>query len=88
MAVDGNVNNLLNTIVHDPVLSETVNETLTDSNTQSRSGVSPSTVETDNRSTNVNSPTVAVSTAIKKINADLTVLLKNFHQYLNAVVSR
>ena len=27
-AVDGNVNNLLNTIVHDPVLRETVNEIL------------------------------------------------------------
>ena len=87
-AVDGNVNNLLNTIVHDPVLRETVNEILTGSNTLSRSCVSPSTVETDYRSTNANSPTVVVSTAMKKLHADLTVLFKNFHQYLNAVVTR
>ena len=57
-AVDENVNNLLNTTVHHPVLRETINEILTGSNTQPGSSVSPSTIQNDNRSTNVTSPTV------------------------------
>lgn len=56
-AFDGNVNDLLNTIVRHPVLSGIINQILTGDNTQPRSSVSPSAVQTDNRSTNVTSVT-------------------------------
>ena len=56
MAADGNVNNLVNTIVHHPAFRETINAILTGSNTHPSSSVSPASVQTDNRSTNVTSP--------------------------------
>ena len=56
MAADGNVNNLANTVVHHPAFRETINAILTGSNTQPSSSVSPASVQTDNRSTNVTSP--------------------------------
>ena len=56
MAADGNVNNLVNTIVHHPAFRETVNAILSGSNTQPSSSVRLATDQTDNRSTNVTSP--------------------------------
>ena len=56
MAADGNVNDLVNTIVHHPAFRETINAILTGSNTQPNNSVSPASVQTDNRSTNVTSP--------------------------------
>ena len=56
MAADGNVNNLVNTIVHHPAFRETTNAILSVSSTQPNSSVSPATIQTDNRSTNVTSP--------------------------------
>ena len=56
MDADGNVNNLVNTIVHHPAFRETINAILSGSNTQPSSSVSPATDQTDNRSTNVTSP--------------------------------
>ena len=56
MAADGNVNNLVNTIVYHPAFRETINVILTGSNTQTSCSVSPASVQTDNRSTNVTSP--------------------------------
>ena len=50
MVAAGNVNNLVNAIVHHPALRETKNVILSGSNTQ-LSSVSPATVQTDNRST-------------------------------------
>ena len=55
MDADGNVNNLVNTIVHHPVFKETINAILSVSNTQPSTSVSPATDQTDNRSTNVTS---------------------------------
>ena len=56
MAADGNVNNLGNTIVHHLAFREATNAILTGSNTQPHSSVSPVSVQTDNRSTNITSP--------------------------------
>ena len=49
MVAAGNVNNLVNAIVHHPAFRETKNVILLGSNTQ-LSSVSPATVQTDNRS--------------------------------------
>ena len=56
MAADGNVSNLVNTIVHYPALKETLNAILSGSYAQASSSVSPATVHIDNRSTNATSP--------------------------------
>ena len=56
MASDGNVNNLVNTIVHHPGFRETINAILSGSSTQPSSSLSSATIQTDNRSTNVTSP--------------------------------
>ena len=75
---DGNVNNLLNTIVRPPVLSGTINQILTGSNTQPRSSVSPSTVQTDDRSTNVTSATGTSIYCTEKNQRQFAALLQNF----------
>ena len=77
-AFDGNVNNLLNTIVRPPVLSGTINQILTGSNTQPRSSVSPSTVQTDNRSTNATSATGTSIYCTEKNQRQFAALLQNF----------
>ena len=56
MAINGNVNNIVNTIVHHTASRETINAILSCSNTQLSSSVSPATLQTDNRRTNVTSP--------------------------------
>ena len=56
MAADGNVSNLVNTIVHYPAFKETLNAILSGSYAQAGSSVSPATVHIDNRSTNATSP--------------------------------
>ena len=76
MAADGNVNNLVNTIVYHPAFRETINAILTGSNTHPSSSVSPASVQTDNRSTNVTSPIGS------------TFCNKNFQQFLEAEVTQ
>lgn len=54
MAINGNVSNIVNTLVR--ASRETINAILSYSNTQLSSSVSPATLQTDNRRTNVTSP--------------------------------
>ena len=54
MAINGNVSNIVNTLVR--ASRETINAILSYSNTQLSSSISPATLQTDNRRTNVTSP--------------------------------
>ena len=55
MTINGNVNDIVNTIVHHTAFRETINAILSCSNTQTSSSVSPATLQTDNRQKNVTS---------------------------------
>ena len=56
MVVDGNVNNLVNTIAHQQAFREITKAILSGNKTQPSSSLNPATVQTDNRRTNVTRP--------------------------------
>ena len=88
MSINGNVNNLVNTIAHYPAIRETINVILSAVTHGRVVSNSPATAQTDNRSQNVISPIGSKICSTDRINANLTVLPKNFQQYLDVEVAR